>query len=202
MNGNRSYNPKKCTGIIFGMVFMILITSLTIATPTLADDNSEPHATTPTPAHGTLTGTVSDAETGSPISNAIITLAYHGKVRIKRTDNNGQYTFNGVPICYCLKDVLATKMGYKTQYRSIPVGEMTYANFSLMPKNIPAETGDTQETAPGNDQGISDILSIGTILKLQESNSHLFIPAMIALAVTLALIMFLGAHFLTHPKRD
>ena len=85
------------------------------------------------PTHGTLAGTVTDADTGEPIEGALMTLEYHGLTRTQETDARGQYEFTNVPICFCLKDVTASKQGYDAQIQSVGVNANTIVDFALEP---------------------------------------------------------------------
>jgi protocatechuate 3,4-dioxygenase beta subunit len=82
---------------------------------------------------GVLTGIVSDAATGDPIADVLMTLAYHETVLTEYTDAEGRYTFTNVPICFCLKDISASKDGYKAQKESVAIDEETHQDFSLEP---------------------------------------------------------------------
>ncbi len=86
------------------------------------------------PFEGIIIGFVTDSENGNPISDAIITLKYHEEVHTKLTDSSGYYEFANVPICFCLKNVSASKRGYEGEYQMVAVSEQTYVNFSLEPK--------------------------------------------------------------------
>ncbi|ODS41249.1 MAG: hypothetical protein A7315_06770 [Candidatus Altiarchaeales archaeon WOR_SM1_79] len=84
-------------------------------------------------SEGVITGIVTDAETSYPIPNALMTLKYHNEVHTELTDSNGKYMFTGVPICFCLKNVSASKEGYEGQYKMVAVHKITYVDFSLKP---------------------------------------------------------------------
>ncbi len=83
--------------------------------------------------YGIITGIVIDAETNDPIPDVLMTLKYHGLIRTELTDSDGWYTFTEVPICFCLKNVSASKNGYESQYKLVAVSEITYVNFTLNP---------------------------------------------------------------------
>ena len=91
----------------------------------------------PEPTYGIVTGWVMDADTNKPIEKAEMKLMYHESTRVEYTDSNGQYTFENVPICFCLKNISATMGGYASQYQLIAVSEVTYVNFSLKPCEEP-----------------------------------------------------------------
>jgi hypothetical protein len=85
------------------------------------------------PTEGIIIGFVTDSETGDPIADAKMTLKYHEEVHIEFTDPQGYYKFTDVPICFCLKNVSASKKGYESEYEMVAVSEITYVNFSLNP---------------------------------------------------------------------
>jgi len=92
------------------------------------------------PEGGTLTGTVTDAETGEPIEGATVTLDCHGTVRTVLTDANGTYTFTDVPLCFCLKNLSASKDGYVGVEMQVAVGEETVQDIALEPVDDGSDT--------------------------------------------------------------
>jgi hypothetical protein len=84
---------------------------------------------------GKLTGVVIDDVTGSPIPGVLMTLTYHEVKQTQLTDEDGQFTFKGVPICFCLKELSALKDGYEGHRMLIPVDEITYVNITLTSTN-------------------------------------------------------------------
>jgi hypothetical protein len=82
---------------------------------------------------GVLTGYVKDVETDDPLQNTLMTLKYHDVIRFQYTDIVGHYSFDKVPICFCLKNISAHKEGYENQNQLIAISDITYANFSLEP---------------------------------------------------------------------
>jgi len=111
---------------------------------TIVDFQLEPEEGDGEPTGGTITGIVTDAVTGLPIPDALMTLKYHEVVRMQYTDSDGYYIFTDVPLCFCLKNVSAEKKGYESQYKMVAVQEMTYVNFSLEPVG----SGETDQDAP------------------------------------------------------
>jgi len=87
------------------------------------------------PNGGTLTGIVTDKETGKPIVGALVTLKHDGKVWTSRTDENGRYEMTGIPLCFCLKEVSVAADGYKGLETEVAVDETTVVDFSLEPKD-------------------------------------------------------------------
>jgi hypothetical protein len=82
---------------------------------------------------GTLSGTVTDADTGLPIEGALVSLGYHETVRTALTGADGGYVFTDVQLCRCLKDLSVTKDGYIGQDIPIGVSEVTVQDFALEP---------------------------------------------------------------------
>jgi hypothetical protein len=114
--------------------------------------------------YGIITGIVTDAETNDPIPDALMTLKYHGLIRTEFTDSNGWYTFTEVPICFCLKNVSASKNGYESQYKLVAVSEITYANFSLEPLPEDASDADSNLVSGGSQGRETPIESKGYFL--------------------------------------
>ncbi|MFB3897774.1 MAG: carboxypeptidase regulatory-like domain-containing protein [bacterium] len=96
----------------------------------------------PPQATGTITGTVSDASTGSPIASAIVfvrgnhdNVAMHcpGNVSFTTTDINGSYTLYN--IATGVQEVVAIDSGYQAaeQQATILANETTLVDFVLVP---------------------------------------------------------------------
>jgi len=82
---------------------------------------------------GTLTGMVTDSETDEPLEGATVTLDYHENKLTVQTDDEGRYTFQGIPICFCLKDLSVSMDGYLQQAMSIAISEGTVQDIVLEP---------------------------------------------------------------------
>ena len=96
---------------------------------------------------GTVSGVVTDADTGEPIEDAMVVLTHDGKVWRTWTDAEGWYELTGIPLCFCLKDMTVSKEGYQTQQVSVAIGEDTIVDFALQPKE---DTGiERPDVAPG-----------------------------------------------------
>jgi hypothetical protein len=98
---------------------------------TVVDFALERDGTGPSPLYGRLSGTVTDAVSGDPIAGATVTLAYHDVTRTDITDPDGSYTFDEVPICFCMKDLSVEADGYVGQERQVAVDEDTVEDFAL-----------------------------------------------------------------------
>lgn len=151
MKNQQSMDVKRPV-LIYGVIFSIIISMILIVPlqtiGTTPSDNSA--------MYGTITGIVADAETDEPISNAVMTLKYHDMVRVDRTDSEGWYEFDNVPICFCLKNISAYKDGYEPEYQLVGVYAVTYVNFTLIPINStspdPEEPEEPPEDEPPDDQ--------------------------------------------------
>ncbi|NOQ55106.1 MAG: hypothetical protein GQ558_10955, partial [Thermoplasmata archaeon] len=87
------------------------------------------------PTEGSVSGIVTNADTGLPIEGASMTLEYHGNTLTSVTDADGAYAFTGIPICYCLKDLSVEADGYEDQARQVAVAEGTIEDFALEPED-------------------------------------------------------------------
>lgn len=85
----------------------------------------------PAAGMGTVTGTVTDAETDDPIEGAKVTITYHDIVRSEETDSKGRYTFTNVPECFCLKNVSVEKDGYLPASKEVGIHAVTVVDFAL-----------------------------------------------------------------------
>jgi hypothetical protein len=104
-----------------------------VSKSTVVDFSLKPIDNGNDPNEGIITGIVKDAVTDDPIPDVLMTLEYHDIIRTELTDSNGWYTFTNVPICFCLKNISASKRGYESQYELVAVSEITYVNFTLNP---------------------------------------------------------------------
>jgi hypothetical protein len=122
--------------------------------PEKPDDPEDPEPKDDSSLYGTIIGYVTDKETEKPISNALVVLKYHGLVRKQITDSNGKYKFTNVPICFCLKNVSASKNGYIAEYQNVGMDKIKYVNFSLAQK--PDQSKNPQINPNEPDNGDSD----------------------------------------------
>jgi len=84
---------------------------------------------------GTVSGTVTDADTGEPIEGALVVINHEGAIKETFTDEEGKYTLTGIPMCFCLKDIYVSAKGYISQEGSIVVDENTIVDFGLEPED-------------------------------------------------------------------
>lgn len=137
-----------------GQYKMVAVSKLTVVDFSLKpiDNGNDPN-------EGIITGIVKDAVTDDPIPDVLMTLKYHDIIRTELTDSNGWYTFTNIPICFCLKNLSASKRGYESQYELVAVSEITHVNFTLNPtpddlddssSNFVSDKTDTGETTIGS----------------------------------------------------
>ena len=140
--------PSKLITAFLVICSITLLLILTVPAQTLESDDGE----TKGPTEGVLTGIIEDAVTNDPIPNVLMTLKYHDEVHTKLTDSKGEYTFTNIPLCFCLKNISASKSGYESQYQLVPVSEMTIVNFSLNPVDDPEEPEEPEDTDEPEDK--------------------------------------------------
>ncbi len=145
MKNNKSRTLKKPV-LIFGVILSIIL-SVILVVPLQTIGTS----TSNSAMYGTLTGIVTDAETDEPLASALMTLKYHDLIRTDLTDSDGEYTFDNVPICFCLKNISAAKLGYESEYQLVGVSEITYVNFSLTPTSDTPPDDEEPEEPPEDD---------------------------------------------------
>ncbi len=136
--------------VAIALIGMMIVPVQTVGIDNGSDKNSSG------PTEGTITGQVTDAESGEPIQEVLMTLEYHHEVRFDLTDANGQYIFTNVPICFCLKDITAAKVGYESQTQSVGVHELTYVNFSLEPSDDSEDPDEPDEPEPDEPEDPED----------------------------------------------
>ena len=84
---------------------------------------------------GTVSGIVTDAETGEPIEGALVVIKHEGSIKETFTDEEGKYTLTGIPMCRCPKNIDVSAKGYISQEGSIAVDEDTIVDFALQPED-------------------------------------------------------------------
>jgi hypothetical protein len=86
--------------------------------------------------NGSLSGYVNDTSM-NPIEGARIRVYFHETYEENYTDSSGYYNVNNIPICYCLKNCTASKVGYKTELVELSINENTTYDFVLAPNQPP-----------------------------------------------------------------
>ena len=84
------------------------------------------------PYFGSIIGTVTDMHDGKPLEDAKVVLEYHETIRETYTDSNGEYRFDEVPECFCLKKVTADIEHYRPESKEVGVEGETVVDFELM----------------------------------------------------------------------
>ena len=85
---------------------------------------------------GSLLGYVNDTS-GNPIEGALIRVYFHGTYRENFSDSDGYYHVIDIPICYCMKNITCSKVGYETERVSLSIAENTTYDFVLTSVNQP-----------------------------------------------------------------
>jgi hypothetical protein len=122
--GSRLISKKAIISLL--AIFMIAISLVFTVYAEDTIDEGNPH-------EAVVKGTVYDADTKMPIWKALVTIEYHETLQKAYTDSNGQYLFKGIPECFCLKNMTASKAGYMTQELWVSVGDTTEVDFFLNP---------------------------------------------------------------------
>jgi hypothetical protein len=97
-------------------------------TPTATATATATPTPTPTPSTGSITGVVSDASTGSPISGA--TVALDGPTNTTTTNASGAYAFTGVSVAS--HTVVAAKTGYTQNTASVTASDFVAVGGQLV----------------------------------------------------------------------
>ncbi len=83
--------------------------------------------------NGSLLGYVNDTS-GNPIKGALVIVYFHDTFRLDFSDENGFYHVKRIPICFCMKEVVCSKGGYKSEKLSLAIVENTVYDFILTKK--------------------------------------------------------------------
>jgi len=79
---------------------------------------------------GSLSGYVNNTLM-NPIEGARVRVHFHGTYEEDYTDSSGYYHVTNIPICYCLKNATASKVGYETEWILLSITENTTHDFVL-----------------------------------------------------------------------
>ncbi len=79
---------------------------------------------------GSLSGYVNNTLM-NPIEGARVRVHFHGTYEEDYTDSSGYYRVTNIPICYCLKNTTASKVGYETEWILLSITENTTHDFVL-----------------------------------------------------------------------
>jgi hypothetical protein len=135
-----SKNTLLQRNIIFVVTILVIGTSVTAA---LVEDTMEKTTSFITCESiiatldinkGRLSGYVNDSSM-NPIKGARVRVYFHGTYEEDYSDCNGYYYITNIPICYCLKNTTATKLGYKTECVLLTIDENTTYDFILTHPN-------------------------------------------------------------------
>jgi protocatechuate 3,4-dioxygenase beta subunit len=105
------------------------------------------------PYTGSIVGTVTDINDGSPLDGAKVVLDCHEKVRTTFTDQSGEYRFDEVPECFCLKKVTASMDHYRPETKEVGVSGVTTVDFELMTEEMHPYDGTLSGVVSNADTG-------------------------------------------------
>ena len=103
---------------------------------------------------GTLSGYVNDTSM-NPIEGALIRVSFHGTYEENYSDSSGYYHVTNIPICWCMKNCTASKVGCKREWVLLAIVENTTHDFILSLSKILFVGGD----GPGNYSKIQDAIN-------------------------------------------
>ncbi len=86
--------------------------------------------------NGSLSGYVYD-NLMNPIEGARVRVYFHETFEEDYTDSSGYYRVSSIPICYCLKNCTALKVGYSSEWVLLAIDENTTYDFILMANHPP-----------------------------------------------------------------
>jgi hypothetical protein len=121
---------------IFAVIILFIGTSLT---PNMLGDSMEKKSflttfesvkSTSSINKGSLSGYVNNTLM-SPINGALVRVHFHETYEEDYTDSSGYYHVTNIPICFCLKNATASKLGYTTEWILLPIDEDTNYDFVL-----------------------------------------------------------------------
>ena len=85
---------------------------------------------------GSLSGYINDTSM-NPIGGARVRVYFHETYEEDYSDSSGYYHVTNIPICYCLKNAICSKAGYKTEWVLLGIVEDTTHDFILTSINHP-----------------------------------------------------------------
>ena len=115
-------------GFVIGVILLLIWINFGSSTAKIEIEESQT-----TPLNGSLLGYVNDTS-GSPIEGALVMVFFHDTFRLDFSDEDGFYHVKGIPICFCMKEVVCSKSGYKSETVSLGIVENTVHDFILTNK--------------------------------------------------------------------
>ena len=82
---------------------------------------------------GSLSGYVNDTFM-DPVEGVRVRVYFHGTYEEDYSDSTGHYHVTNIPICWCMKDAVCSKRGYKSERVSLGIVENTVHDFVLTPR--------------------------------------------------------------------
>ena len=114
-------------GLVVGIIVLFIGVSISSSTAKIVSTTCQT-----TIFNGSLLGYVNDTS-GNPIEGALIMVFFHDSFRMDFSDEDGYYHVTSIPICYCMKDTVCSKSGYKSEQVSLAITENTVHDFILTP---------------------------------------------------------------------
>jgi hypothetical protein len=131
-----SGNTLLIRNIVFAVIFLFIGTNVS---PAMVGDTVEKTSLligcesvrlTSKICNGSLSGYVNDTMM-NPIEGVLIRVYFHETYAEDYTDTSGYYHVTDIPICFCLKNTTATKLGYKTEWVLLAIDVDTTYDFVL-----------------------------------------------------------------------
>ena len=114
-------------GLVVGIIVLFIGVSISSSTAKIVSTTCQT-----TIFNGSLLGYVNDTS-GNPIEGALVMVFFHDSFRMDFSDEDGYYHVTSIPICYCMKDTVCSKSGYKSEQVSLAITENTVHDFILTP---------------------------------------------------------------------
>jgi len=115
-------------GLVAGIILLLIWVNFGSSAGSI---NTEKIQTSP--FSGSLLGYVNDTS-GNPIKGALVMVFFHDTFEFDFSDEDGFYHVKSIPICFCMKDAVCSKSGYKSEKVSLGIVENTVYDFVLTHK--------------------------------------------------------------------
>ena len=120
---------------------------------------------------GTLSGYVNDTSM-NPIQGARVRVLFHGTFEEDYTDSSGYYHVTNIPICYCMKNCVASKIGYKREQVLLAIVEDTTHDFILSTSDILFVGGSGPDNYTKIQDAIDDSKDGNTVFVFDDSSPY------------------------------
>lgn len=128
--GGKSMSKNKIwkKGFVTGVILLLIWINFGSSTGKIEIEKSQT-----SPFSGSLLGYVNDTS-GNPLEGALVIVFFHDTFRLDFSDENGFFHVKRIPICFCMKEVICSKRGYKSEKVSLGIVENTVYDFILTHK--------------------------------------------------------------------